>query len=68
MTLRGDLPQRAWKGSIAVVEKVKAMSGKLDKLALHAETLEAAEHAAKDHADREKDLRRQPIPGANPIC
>ncbi|WEK00604.1 MAG: phage major capsid protein [Candidatus Sphingomonas phytovorans] len=52
------------KGSIAVAEKVKAMNAECDELAQHAETLEAAEHAAKSHADREKGVRRPPMPGS----
>lgn len=51
------------KGSIAVAEKVKAMDAELNELAEHAETLEAAEQAAKGYAEREKGLRRFPLPG-----
>jgi hypothetical protein len=50
------------KGSIAVAEKVKAMNAELDELAGHAETLEAAEKAAEDHAGREKQLNRPFMP------
>lgn len=50
------------KGSIAVAEKVKAMNEELDALAKHAETLEAAEKVAGDHADREKARNRLPMP------
>lgn len=49
--------------SIGVAEKVKAMNAEADELAKHAETLEAAEKAAGDHADREKGLRDVPFPG-----
>lgn len=45
------------KGSIAVAEKVHAMNLEANELAKHAETLEAAEKAANDHADREKGVR-----------
>lgn len=50
------------KGSIAVAEKVKAMNSELDEIAQHAETLEAAEKAALEHANREKARRRYPMP------
>ncbi|WP_034157917.1 phage major capsid protein [Sphingomonas sp. ERG5] len=53
------------KGSISVAEKVKAMNAECDELAQHAETLEAAEHAVKSHADREKGVRRPPMPGGS---
>lgn len=49
--------------SIAVAEKVKALNAEADELAKHAETLEAADKAAADHADREKGLRGFPLPG-----
>lgn len=52
------------KGSIAVAEKVKAMNEELNELAMHAETLEAAEKAAGDYANRDK-ARRSFIPGGN---
>ncbi len=50
------------KGSVAVAEQVKAMNAELDALAQEAETLEAAEKAAKDHANREKVRSRLPMP------
>lgn len=49
--------------SIGVAEKVKALNAEADALASHAETLEAAEKAAGDYADREKGLRTVPFPG-----
>ncbi|RVN36982.1 phage major capsid protein [Sinorhizobium meliloti] len=52
------------KGSIAVAEQVKAMNAELNELAQQAETLEAAEKAARDQADREKVRNRPPMPGA----
>jgi hypothetical protein len=51
-------------GSIAVAEKVKALNLECNELAEHAETLEAAEKAALEHADRQKASRRFPLPGA----
>lgn len=51
------------KGSIAVAEKVKAMNAEINEIAEHAEKLEGAELAAKEHADREKSRRRFPLPG-----
>lgn len=51
------------KGSIAVAEKVKQLNAEADELAQHAETLEAAEDAAKGYAAREKGIRRFPLPG-----
>lgn len=51
------------KGSVAVAEKVKAMNAEINELAEHAEKLEGAELAAKEHADREKSRRRFPLPG-----
>lgn len=51
------------KGSIAVAEKVKAMNAELNELAEHAETLEGAEKAAREHAEREKAGRRPIFPG-----
>ena len=51
------------KGSIAVAEKVKAMNEELNELGSQAETLEAAEKAAGDHADRDKARDRFPMPG-----
>ncbi|WP_346915058.1 phage major capsid protein [uncultured Roseibium sp.] len=53
------------KGSIAVAEKVKQMDSELNELAEKAETLEAAEQAAKNQASREKALRRPPMPGGD---
>jgi hypothetical protein len=38
------------KGSIAVAEKVATLNAEANELAQHAETLEGAEKAAKDHA------------------
>ncbi|WP_454288911.1 phage major capsid protein [Rhizobium arsenicireducens] len=52
------------KGSVAVAEQVKAMNAELDALAKEAETLESAEKAARDHADRERVRSRLPMPGA----
>lgn len=52
------------KGSIAVAEQVKAMNTELNELAQQAETLEAAEKAARDQDDREKVRNRPPMPGA----
>lgn len=52
------------KGSIAVAEKVKAMNAELNELAQQAETLEAGEKAAGDHAAREKGRNRPAFPGA----
>ncbi|RVG68501.1 phage major capsid protein [Sinorhizobium meliloti] len=52
------------KGSIAVAEQVKAMNAELNELAQQAETLEGAEKAARDQADREKVRNRPPMPGA----
>jgi len=52
------------KGSVAVAEKVKAMNAELNELAEHAETLEAAEKAAQDQADREKAVNRPRMPGS----
>lgn len=49
------------KGSIAVAEKVKQMDAELNELAEKAETLEAAEKAAADHAKREKAVWRPPF-------
>ncbi len=43
--------------SIAIAEKTKALNAECDELAIHAETLEAAEKAAGDHAAREKAAR-----------
>ncbi len=51
------------KGAIAVAEKVKAMNGELNELAQHAEALEGAELAAKQHGDREQARRSFPLPG-----
>lgn len=52
-------------GSIAVAEKVKAMNAELDELAVHAETLEAAEKAAAAHAERGKAVSRPPFGGGS---
>jgi HK97 family phage major capsid protein len=49
--------------SVAVAEKVHALNLEANELAKHAETLEAADKAAADHADREKGLRNFPLPG-----
>jgi HK97 family phage major capsid protein len=51
------------KGSIAVAEKVKAMDSELNELGEQADTLEAAEKAASNLADREKVRSRYPVPG-----
>lgn len=51
------------KGSVAVAEKVKAMNAECEELAEHAETLEGAEKAAAEHAEREKFRKRPPFPG-----
>lgn len=51
------------KGSIAVAEKVKAMTAELDELCEQAETLEAAENAAKGFSQREKGGRGFALPG-----
>lgn len=48
------------KGSIAVAEQVKAMNSELNELGQQADTLDAAEKAAGDQADREK-VRGRPI-------
>lgn len=53
------------KGSIAVAEKVKALTSEADELAEHAEKLEAAEQAAVKHADREKGRRNFALPGGD---
>jgi HK97 family phage major capsid protein len=53
------------KGSIAVAEKVHAMNLEANALAQHAETLEQAEKAAGDYADREKGVGRPQFPGAH---
>jgi len=50
--------------SIGVAEKVKALNSEADELAEHAETLEAAEYAAKGYNQREKGMRRFPLPGS----
>lgn len=49
--------------SVAVAEKVKALNAEAEELAKHAETLEAADKAAADHADRQKGQRGFPLPG-----
>ncbi|RVQ76123.1 phage major capsid protein [Sinorhizobium medicae] len=53
------------KGSIAVAEQVKTMNAELNDLAEQAETLEAAEKAARDQSEREKVRNRPPMPGGN---
>lgn len=50
------------KGSIAVAEQVKAMNAELNELGQQAETLDAAEKAAQDQADREKVRGRPTMP------
>ena len=55
------------KGSIAVAEKVKAMNSELDELAGQAETLEAAEQAAGDHAGRQKSRGGFTMPGGGEV-
>lgn len=49
------------KGTIANVEKFNQLDAECNELAKHAETLEAAERAAKSHADREKAGQRPPL-------
>jgi len=51
------------KGSIAVAEKVKAMNSELEEIAQHAEKLEDAEKAARQHAERDKAVNRPLLPG-----
>lgn len=51
------------KGSSAVAAHVKSANAELNELAEHAETLEAAEQAAKDQAGREKARRNWALPG-----
>ncbi|PAL20212.1 phage major capsid protein [Sphingopyxis sp. GW247-27LB] len=51
------------KGSVSVAEKVKAMNDELDEVMGHVETLEAADNAAKAHADRGKARRGFGLPG-----
>lgn len=51
------------KGSIAVAEKVKQLNAEADDLAQQAETIEAAEQAAKGYQEREKQRNRVPLPG-----
>jgi hypothetical protein len=50
------------KGSIAVAEKVATLNAEANELAEHAEKLEGAERAAKEHADREKAGKRPLFP------
>ncbi len=50
------------KGSVAVAEKVAALNAEANELAAHAETLEGAEKAAREHADREKAGKRPMFP------
>ncbi|MBZ0164574.1 MAG: phage major capsid protein [Notoacmeibacter sp.] len=56
------------KTTAQIVEKVNEKSAELDELAKEAEGLEAAEVAAKRHADREKAGKRPPFadPGNHP--
>jgi HK97 family phage major capsid protein len=51
------------KGSVAVAEKFNQLNDEAIELAKHAETLEAAEKAALEHADREKARRGFALPG-----
>lgn len=51
------------KGSIAVAERVQQLNLEANELAEHAETLEKAERAANDWADREKAVNRPRFPG-----
>jgi hypothetical protein len=51
------------KGSIPVAEKVMAMTEELNEVMAHVETLEAADNAAKAHADRQKARRNFALPG-----
>lgn len=51
------------KGSVAVAEKLAALNAEANELAEHAETLEGAEKAALEHADREKAGKRPTFPG-----
>lgn len=46
------------KGSISVAEKVGQMNAELNEIAIEAETIEAAEKAASEHADRQKAAKR----------
>lgn len=50
------------KGSIAVAEQVKAMNTELNELGQQAETLDAAEKAARDQEEREKVRGRPTMP------
>ncbi len=50
------------KGSIAVAEQVKAMNAELNELGQQADTLDAAEKAAGDQAEREKVRGRPTMP------
>ncbi len=51
------------KGASAVADRVQQMNAECDTLAKEAETLEAAEKAAVDHANREKAVRGWGLPG-----
>jgi len=51
------------KGSIPVAEKVMQMTSELNEVMVHVETLEAADNAAKAHADRSKARRGFALPG-----
>ena len=50
--------------AVAIADRVKSLNAEADELAQHAETLEAAESAAKSYADREAPQRRFGLPGA----
>lgn len=50
------------KGSIAVAQKVEALTVEAEELAKHAETLEAAENAAKAFEARSREVRRPQHP------
>lgn len=51
------------KGSIAVAEKVAAMTAELNEIGEHVSTLDAAEKAALEHEARSKGLDRPFMPG-----
>jgi HK97 family phage major capsid protein len=51
------------KGSIAVAEKVEQLNNELNDICAKAETLEAAEKAAAQHAERSRAVRGFPFPG-----
>lgn len=52
------------KNAIAVADHVKALNSEAEELAKHAETLEAAEGAAKSFTDRNAPQRQFGLPGA----